>query len=143
MRAKGARRTTREKRDGAPRAPRATPNRSRAGASADAPRPSPAPSPPTQVVWRFKYGKYKAMRAGRAGNCTACRLKRVFLAYRVLCDPCARESKMCPGCNKPPAQAELAEGEGEPEDEEGAGEESDSEDDLAELEAAGVVITRN
>ena len=81
--------------------------------------------------------------AGRAGNCTACRLKRVFLAYRVLCDPCARESKMCPGCNKPPAQAELAEGEGEAEEEEGAGEESDSEDDLAELEAAGVVITRN
>ena len=68
------------------------------------------------MVWRFKYGKYKAMRAGRAGNCTACRLKRVHLAYRVLCDHCARSSKLCPGCNKPPALAELAEGEGAPEE---------------------------
>ena len=98
---------------------------------------------PAQVVWRFKYGKYKAMRAGRAGNCTACRLKRVHLAYRVLCDHCARSSKLCPGCNKPPALAELAEGEGAPEEgEEEEGDESSEDEELAELEAAGVVITR-
>jgi len=94
------------------------------------------------VVWRFAYGKYKGMRAGKTGNCTACRLKRVHLAYRMLCDPCARSTKMCPGCNQPPASQELKEGEGAPEEGEDEDEGDSSEDDIAELEAAGVVITR-
>ena len=93
-------------------------------------------------MWRFTYGKYKGMRAGKTGNCTACRLKRVHLAYRMLCDSCARSTKMCPGCNQPPASQELREGGGAPEEGEDEDEGDSSEDDIAELEAAGVVITR-
>ena len=74
--------------------------------------------------------------AGRAGNCSNCRQKCVRLAYRNLCDGCAKKRKLCPGCMKPPELAELADGEGAPEDnddEEGA---STDEEDLD-----GVVIT--
>ena len=45
-------------------------------------------------------------------------LKAVQLAYRNLCDGCAKKKKLCPGCNKPPELAELAEGEGAPEEDE-------------------------
>ena len=42
----------------------------------------------------------------------------VQLAYRNLCDACAKKKKLCPGCSKPPELAELAEGEGAPEEDE-------------------------
>lgn len=73
-------------------------------------------------------------RAGRSGNCSQCRLKTVHLAYRNLCDGCAKKSRLCPGCSKPPELAELADGEGAPEDDEETV--STDEEDLE-----GVVIT--
>lgn len=47
--------------------------------------------------------------------------KAVHLAYRNLCDGCAKKMKLCPGCKKPPELAELAEGEGAPEEDEVGG----------------------
>ncbi len=61
-------------------------------------------------MWKFHYEKYKAQRPGKTGNCTNCQLKRVHLAYRMLCDPCARSTKMCPGCNHPPGAQDIKEG---------------------------------
>ena len=39
----------------------------------------------------------------------------VHLAYRNLCDNCAKKKNLCPGCSKDPALAEIADGEGAPE----------------------------
>lgn len=58
--------------------------------------PAPPPFPFRQVLWRFKYEKYKAMK-GRNGNCTGCRLPKVRFAYRAICDDCAKKTKRCPG----------------------------------------------
>eukprot|EP00227_Mantoniella_beaufortii_P014034 CAMPEP_0197590928 /NCGR_PEP_ID=MMETSP1326-20131121/12304_1 /TAXON_ID=1155430 /ORGANISM="Genus nov. species nov., Strain RCC2288" /LENGTH=154 /DNA_ID=CAMNT_0043156241 /DNA_START=194 /DNA_END=658 /DNA_ORIENTATION=+ len=89
-----------------------------------------------KVIWRFQYQKYKALRAGRSGNCGECRLKKVQFAYRNLCDGCAKTKKLCPQCNKPPELAKLADGEGAPDEDELAGD-----DDSSDEEFDGVVIT--
>ena len=106
---------------------------SRAASDPDSPRPAfrrrfvSLRSP--QVVWRFNFGKYKALKPGLKGNCKACREKLVHLAYRNLCDGCAKETKLCPGCSKPPHLAELAPGDGAPEDADEEGGDDDSTDD--------------
>lgn len=74
------------------------------------------------------------MRKGKTGNCTRCKLKRVHLSYRMLCDPCARESKMCPGCNHPASEQELREGDGADENQEDSEEEYSSGDDMVDDE---------
>ena len=59
-----------------------------------------------------------------------------MFAYRSLCDKCASERRLCPACVKPPEDARLADGDGEPSDgEDGDGDESSDED------LDGVVIT--
>ena len=52
-----------------------------------------------------------------------------------MCDKCASERRLCPGCVKPPEDARLADGDGEPSDGEGERDESSDED------LDGVVIT--
>ena len=60
-----------------------------------------------KVQWRFQMGKYKKKKAGTAGRCNQCTLQRVRLAYRSVCDVCAKEKNLCPGCNRNPEDAEL------------------------------------
>ncbi|ACO69013.1 predicted protein [Micromonas commoda] len=88
-----------------------------------------------KVQWRFQFGKYKARAPSNKGNCGECKLKTVAFAYRSLCDKCAKERRLCPGCVKPPELARLADGDGAPSDGEGDGDGSSDED------LDGVVIT--
>ena len=90
---------------------------------------------PAQVQWRFQFGKYKARAPSNKGNCGECKLKTVAFSYRSLCDKCAKERRLCPGCVKPPELARLADGDGAPSDGEGDGDGSSDED------LDGVVIT--
>lgn len=60
-----------------------------------------------KVAWRFQMGKYKPKKPGTRGKCNKCELKTVRMAYRSLCDACGRAHELCPGCQRPPAEAEL------------------------------------
>jgi len=62
-----------------------------------------------KVNWRFQMGKYKKKKMGTAGRCNHCNLQRVKLSYRSVCDVCAKEKNLCPGCNRDPQLAELLE----------------------------------
>jgi len=62
-----------------------------------------------KVQWRFQMGKYKTKKAGTAGRCNHCSLQRVKMAYRSVCDACAKEKNLCPGCNRDPQLCELME----------------------------------
>ena len=76
-----------------------------------------------KVAYKFKFDKYKPLRA--PGKCAACRMPRITLPCRTLCDMCAAvkvakdatpgdEKGACPGCTKPWTQinAEEAASEG-------------------------------
>eukprot|EP00238_Polyblepharides_amylifera_P006333 CAMPEP_0196582474 /NCGR_PEP_ID=MMETSP1081-20130531/39027_1 /TAXON_ID=36882 /ORGANISM="Pyramimonas amylifera, Strain CCMP720" /LENGTH=184 /DNA_ID=CAMNT_0041903037 /DNA_START=159 /DNA_END=713 /DNA_ORIENTATION=+ len=49
-----------------------------------------------KLQWKFQYGKYKPLKT--AAKCRQCRRTCIQLAYRTLCDTCARGNKQCPGC---------------------------------------------
>jgi hypothetical protein len=43
-----------------------------------------------------RYGKYKELT--RPVQCKECKQCKIRLAYRTLCDPCAKSSQRCPAC---------------------------------------------
>jgi hypothetical protein len=49
-----------------------------------------------KVQWRFQFNKYKPLK--NIANCSGCHKKCITKAYRTLCDPCAKEKNVCPGC---------------------------------------------
>ncbi|KAK3281600.1 hypothetical protein CYMTET_10615 [Cymbomonas tetramitiformis] len=49
-----------------------------------------------KIEWKFRYGKFKHLRA--AARCNGCRQACVRFPYRTLCDACAKERKVCPSC---------------------------------------------
>lgn len=51
------------------------------------------------VKWKLTFGKYKPRT--NAGLCNKCGLKKVFKAYRHVCDSCADEHKVCTKCGDP------------------------------------------
>lgn len=51
-----------------------------------------------QIQWRKKFRKYKPRKA--PGKCRGCELKKITLAYHVLCNTCAEAKKVCPKCTK-------------------------------------------
>mmetsp|Transcript_3876 Transcript_3876/g.6059 ORF Transcript_3876/g.6059 Transcript_3876/m.6059 type:complete len:230 (+) Transcript_3876:81-770(+) len=51
-----------------------------------------------KLQWRFQFNKYKALK--NLANCQGCKKKCITKAYRTLCDNCASERRVCPGCCK-------------------------------------------
>ena len=49
-----------------------------------------------KMQWRFQFNKYKPLK--KIAGCQQCRKKNITKAYRVLCDGCAKEKNVCPGC---------------------------------------------
>lgn len=49
-----------------------------------------------KVQWRFNYNKYKPLK--NPATCQHCKQKTVVKAYRTLCDNCAKQRNVCPGC---------------------------------------------
>lgn len=49
-----------------------------------------------KLQWRFQFNKYKPLK--NIANCSNCHKKCITKAYRTLCDQCANEKNVCPGC---------------------------------------------
>jgi hypothetical protein len=49
-----------------------------------------------KLQWRFQFNKYKPLK--NIANCSGCHKKCITKAYRTLCDQCAKERNVCPGC---------------------------------------------
>ncbi|KAL9651703.1 hypothetical protein ABK040_009318 [Willaertia magna] len=50
------------------------------------------------IEWKKQYRKYKPLTQPR--RCNYCNQKTVTLAYHVICDPCAKQKKVCAKCNQ-------------------------------------------
>jgi hypothetical protein len=48
------------------------------------------------IEWKIKYKKYKPLKT--PGRCNKCEEKTIKHAYHTICNPCARERKVCPKC---------------------------------------------
>lgn len=51
-----------------------------------------------QIEWRKKYRKYKPLKQAR--KCRKCELKKVKLAYHVICRDCSNAHRLCAKCLK-------------------------------------------
>ncbi len=49
-----------------------------------------------KVQWKFRFDKYKPLK--NPATCQQCRQKTINKAYRTLCERCAVERNICPGC---------------------------------------------
>lgn len=49
-----------------------------------------------QILWKRKYGKYKALR--EPAKCNQCGKRAVRQAYHKLCADCAQQRNVCPKC---------------------------------------------
>ena len=50
------------------------------------------------IEWKLKYGKYRKLSVPQ--KCLKCKLKRVVINYRTICNPCAVKHELCAKCSK-------------------------------------------
>lgn len=50
------------------------------------------------IDWKIKYKKYKPLKA--PAKCTKCDQKSVKRAYRIICECCSKQDKVCPKCKE-------------------------------------------